>query len=262
MCEFFDQKGTTIVSKLARNSEFKTLLADLINPNKKEMNSLKTSVEKLEGEVFELKKENDKLREGNQAKDNRIANLEWHAAQDRLHHIELDQNNHKNSILISGIPERKKEEGSTTSTPEDTNKVVLDMASEKLGIDLTEQDIDHSHRSKNALPGRKRGAPRPIYVKFTKYSTRKKVMMARKKLKDTGMGLHDSLVYGRAQLLRQAQGLVNTYEKVKACWTWDGNVYVLLENGEQDSKILVKSVYDLKEIAKKFSTQKDDADKL
>ena len=46
---------------------------------------------------------------GNQAKDNRIANLEWHAVQDRLHHIELDQNNHKNSILISGIPERKKE---------------------------------------------------------------------------------------------------------------------------------------------------------
>ena len=117
-----------------------------------------------------LKKENDKLREGNQAKDNRIVNLEWHAAQDRLHRIELDQNKHKSSILISGIPERKKEEGSTTSTPEDTNKLVLDMASEKLGIDLTEQDIDHSHRSKNALPGRKRGAPRPIYVKFTKYS--------------------------------------------------------------------------------------------
>ena len=99
----------------------------------------------------------------------------------RLHHIELDQNNHKNSILLSGIPERKKEEGSTTSTPEDTNKVVLDMASEKLGIDLTEQDIDHSHRSKNALPGRKRGAARPIYVKFTKYSIRKKIMMPRKK---------------------------------------------------------------------------------
>ena len=70
--------------------------------------SLKTLVEKLEGEVFELKQENDKLREGNQAKDNRIANLEWHAAQDRLHHIELDQNNHKNSILISGIPEERK----------------------------------------------------------------------------------------------------------------------------------------------------------
>ena len=86
--------------------------------------------------------------------------------------------------------------------------------------------------------------------------------MARKKLKSTGMGLHDFLVYGRAQLLRQAQGLVNTYEKVKVCWTWDGNVYVLLENGEQDSRMLIKSVYDLKEIAKKFITQKDSADKL
>ena len=51
-----DELADKIVSKLARNSEFKTLLADLINPIKKEMNSLKTSVEKLEGEVFELKK--------------------------------------------------------------------------------------------------------------------------------------------------------------------------------------------------------------
>ena len=210
-----DELADKIVIKLARNSEFRALLADLINPLKKEINSLKTSVEKLEGEVFELKQKNDGLQEENQLKDNKIANLEWHAAQDRLHHIELEQNNNKNSLLISGFPERKKDSDSDTSTPEDTNKVVLDMASEKLGIELTEEDIDHSYRSKNALPGRKLGTPRPIYVKFTRYCTRKKVMMARKKLKGTGLGLHDSLVYGRAQLLRQAQGLVKTMNRYK-----------------------------------------------
>ena len=102
-----DELADKIVSKLARNSEFKALLTDLINPPKKGINSLKTSVEKLEGEVFEQK--NDGLRQENQLKDNRIANLEWHAAQDRLHHIELDQNHHKNSVLISGILERSRQ---------------------------------------------------------------------------------------------------------------------------------------------------------
>ena len=72
------------------------------------MNSLKTSVEKLEVEVFELKQENEKLREGNLSKNNKIANLEWHAAQDRLHHIELDQNNHK-KINTHKWNSRKKE---------------------------------------------------------------------------------------------------------------------------------------------------------
>ena len=36
----------------------------------------------------------------------------------------------------------------------------------------------------------------------------------------------------------------------------------MLENGEQDSTILIKAENDLKEIAKKFGTQKASDDKL
>ena len=62
--------------------------------------------------------------------------------------------------------------GIEETNDENTDDLVLKSIYEKLGVDITENEIDRSHRIGRKKDGQR---PRPIIVKLTRYNTRKKV---------------------------------------------------------------------------------------
>ena len=68
----------------------------------------------------------------------------------------------------------------TTETPdENTDDISLCTVNEHLELELTEKELDRTHRIGNQQSGNKR--PKPIIVKFVSYNTRGKVFVNKKK---------------------------------------------------------------------------------
>ena len=68
----------------------------------------------------------------------------------------------------------------TTETPdENTDDISLCTVNEHLELELTEKELDRTHRIGNQQSGNKR--PKPIIVKFASYNTRGKVFVNKKK---------------------------------------------------------------------------------
>ena len=74
-----------------------------------------------------------------------------------------EQYSRRNCLLVHGIEE---------TNDENKDDLVLKSIYEKLGVDITENEIDRSHRIGRKKDGQR---PRPIIVKLTRYNTRKKV---------------------------------------------------------------------------------------
>lgn len=144
---------------------------------------------------------------------------------------DLEQYSRRNCLLIHGVPEQ---------TAEQSNQVALNIIRDRLDIQITESDLDRSHRlgkRKNTDDNTTR-RPRPIIVKFCTYGKRQHVFQTKRKLKSTGITITESLTAKRAELLRRTK----THDAVKNAWTLDGIIHGITTN---DRKITIKSSRDL-----------------
>ena len=99
---------------------------------------------------------------------------------------------------------------------ENTDSLVL-KTNEKLDVDITENEIDRSHRIGRKKNGQK---PRPIIVKLRRYNTRKKVFASKRNLKRIGVSITESLTAKRMEQLkmgREEHSFINV-------WTTDGRI--------------------------------------
>ena len=78
---------------------------------------------------------------------------------------ELEQYMRCTNLRIFGIPE------STIGDPEDTDSLVMNFFANELGIEVSTQDISHSHRA-----GQRSSKPRPIIVRLTKHNTKVEIL--------------------------------------------------------------------------------------
>ena len=99
----------------------------------------------------------------------------------------------RNCILVHGVKE---------SEHEDTNVVVTETLNELLQEKLTDVDIDRSHQIRKLKKGKQ---SRPIIIKFARYNIRDRVFENKKKLKDTGISITESLTQNRMQMLTKAR---------------------------------------------------------
>ena len=102
---------------------------------------------------------------------------------------------------------------------EGTNTVVTKKLNELLQEKLTDIDIDRSHRIGRLKKGKQ---SRPIIIKFARYNIRNRVFKNKKKLKDTGISITESLTQKRMQMLTKAR---NEF-LFKNVWTQDGKILV------------------------------------
>ena len=104
--------------------------------------------------------------------------------------------------FLSGVEENPHE-------TEDVDKIVLDVISQKLGMESsTTNNIQRCHRLKTHRPRHspvERQSPRPINIKFVSYRKRKNVFASTKKLKGSGLVLTESLTATRQAVLGKAK---------------------------------------------------------
>lgn len=191
----------TLVSKLADRLNLKAVVEEAVAAALKtahdEIGRLTEVVNTLEDQVAEL--------------------------QDQLEHRtdDLEQYQRRNNIRIFGIQEKK---------GEDTDKLVLRVVNEQLGVELPLQSIDRSHRvgrpPKPGPDGEVRH--RAIIVRFTSYRDRRRVFEAKKALKGSGVAIREDLTVLRQKVFHAAA------EKhgVKNTWTLDGRTKWVTGDGD------------------------------
>ena len=158
----------------------------------------------------------------------------------KLEMNDLQQYSRRNCLKFYGVQENKEE---------NTDEVICRLVSERLGVPLSTEDLDRSHRVAARLPqeggahttdaegaSSRKKKPRAIIVKFCSYRKRSAVMHARRRLKGSGMGIDEALTAHNQDLLWKAK----RHEKVKDAWTLDGRVTVLLAgtNGKSVKKVI------------------------
>ena len=119
-----------------------------------------------------------------------------------------------NCLLVHGIAE---------TNNENMDDLALKTINEKLDVDITENEIDWSHRIGRKKDGQR---PRPVIVKLTRYNTRKKVFANKRKLKGTGVSVTESLMAKRMEQLNKAR---EEYSFTNVCTT-DGKILFKLPN--------------------------------
>ena len=118
-----------------------------------------------------------------------------------------EQYSHRNSILICGI---------TETQDENTDDIYLRTINEHLEVELTEKELDRTHRIGNPKSGNKR--PRPIIVKFARYNIRRKIFVYEKRLKNSGISITESLTKGRMNFFKkQKTNLDNAWTLMEEC---------------------------------------------
>ena len=204
--------------KLDMDNKIQTMVSNTEKIND-EVKSLESKVETLAEEKSLLKRRVDKL----------TKDLD-----------EMEQYSRRSCLIFVGIKE-------TGDIPENTDKVSLDVCNNKLGLNLTQEAIDRSHRLGPVREVRiEQGnevnpSPRSIIVKFTNYHNRSMVfLISKRKLKGSPVSIMENLTARRVKLMQQAKALFGH----KQDWSLDGRLFAVKER----KKIRIKREEDLKKL--------------
>lgn len=175
------------------------------------LNSLATLIKDVV--VAELKSALDKnseviqkLEYALQERDRKIVELEKQLSSKQ---DDLEQYQRRQCLRIFGVPEDR---------GEDTDVIAIDVA-KKIGVDLTIEDIDRSHRVGKVSDGDK---IRPVIVKFVSYRKRCEMFRNKRLLKGSNVTIREDLTKKRHDMLRQC---ITKYG-LKNVWTLDGAIFV------------------------------------
>ena len=154
-------------------------------------------------------------------------NLESYVGELEADLEDLRQYSRRTNLLIHGIAEDEQES---------TDNKVMEVFKDKLGLDLTLDDVGRTHRLGRKAPSKKR----PIIARFNSYRKRKMVFDAKRKLKGTGIVITENLTRTRYELYKkciQEYGRENVY-------TLDGRIFVLTgktkPNGQKERLIITR----------------------
>ena len=134
---------------------------------------------------------------------------------------EAEQYSRRNCLKFYGVQENESE---------NTDEIVCKLSTEHLGVRVTVDDLDRTHRiaarsgATSDSSTSKTKKPRVIIAKFCSYRVRSAVLRARRNLKGTGMGIDEALTATNQELLWAAK----KHPKVKEAWSSDGRVTILL----------------------------------
>ena len=170
----------------------------------------------------------DEYKKDRKAKDKLIMKLQTQVTEltDKVSNLsvqvdEQEQYSRRNCLLIHGVEDNQNE---------DTDTLSINIINEHLGLDIQPSDIDRTHRIGNKNKTRKKG--RAIIIKFTRYNTRKKVFMNKRKFKGTNISVTESLTSLRMTKLKDARDKYG-FNKV---WTSDDRIMVM-EGGSTKPKV-------------------------
>ena len=159
-----------------------------------------------------------------QSRDNLITSLETKIQTLLDQQDETEQYSRINCLVFHGVEERENE---------NTNETIISLCDKKLGIKLSERDIDRSHRVGPSKEKKSRG----VIVKFTNYQARDQIYKKRKLLRtsqDGAIYIHESLTRLRSELFRKVKN--NFRDVLEALWTQDGRILCIHKQSKSVSQ--------------------------
>ena len=133
---------------------------------------------------------------------------------------ELEQYSRRECLVITGIPESKQE---------DTRAIVSNFCGDKVGVELMQRDLARTHRlgSKKEDVNEKM-MNRPIIAKFATYEVRDLVFRSKRKLKDSGNAVFESLTTRNTKWYSEFRFIAG----YRNAWTHVGEVMTIDKDGK------------------------------
>lgn len=228
------KKLSNVITK--NDGTLKDMITEVINQVKIEiLKTVENKIEVLESNLFDKQIENDKLREDigklqktmesqmdkkNQEIKDITSSLEYQAGQLN----DLEQYGRRSMVRITGIPEEGVE------TAEETTRCIIKEINAKItGLNLTENDIDISHRL-----GKKDGnRSRPIIAKFVSRIKRNSVLRGKRYFKGSSIYINEDLTKFNQQALMNVKRSLNNADSGSgtSVWSRDGQIYYKTNDG-------------------------------
>ena len=196
----------------------------------KNIGELENKITKLESDVAIAKRVGDQL-----GAENIRLNVELDELRMRID--DNEQRNRNNCLLIHGIEE---------SPEENTDDKVVEIVNKELGVILTKDDIQRSHRLGIKISQRvtrsARVRSRPIIFRLSSYRKRHEIYSNKRNLKGKPFTITENLTKHRYDLFKQA---ISRLGKGR-CWTVEGRITTKVG----DNYHVIKSLDDLEELCR------------
>ena len=224
-------------------------VAKILNENqelRKDIESLKESIQFSDEQVAIVKKENEELVQKNNVLESKVYDLEQRVRNLEFDHDTLEQYTRKFNVEVHGIPEC---EG------ENLADIIIKIG-QKISVDITSQDIDIVHRLR-----KKTLTAKPIIMRFTSYRKKREFYQARFNLKTTKISeiiesvqheveakiyINENLTQRRQELLAKARKMRKAKKLVRV-WTADGKLFV--RKTEESRPVRISEDWDLENLA-------------
>ena len=239
----FKNLEATLDRRIAQSNDTKDVHSSISNETSKSLDFLSNGYDELSSFRCEAKNEFAQL---NKKLDNLTTRVdEIGKAIDNIERYSYQYN-----VKIIGIPELKSKE-----TAQETSNLCVKLF-QKMGVDITSQDIDIAHR----VPSRNPAYHKPIICKFTRRCMKEQVMIHRQdanKIEPTVLGLpsdasilnarvYDHLTPKVQKLLTEAKKFQQQYA-YRFCWIKNSTIY--LRKAEDSRPIIIKKPGDLQDLA-------------
>ena len=190
----------------------------------------------------------DFLKKENERNCNKINELTSELSAAKLKINELENYNRRDNLVINGLPLLSAAEAASTPGAErqptdehatSTEKAVLALCQQQLGLSISGSDISICHRLKKTTTAR---GPPPVIVRFTNRKARDSIYASRRQLRNCEHPtfINEDLSKPTAELFNHARKLVKA-KKIYKTWTSGGSVYVRLSDLPSCKPKLVKS---------------------
>ena len=115
--------------------------------------------------------------------------------------------------MLYGVPEKR---------GENTDELVKTFCKENLDFEITNYDLDRSHRLKKSSNAKDR--PAPIIAKFVQHNVKAYLYNRKKCLKGTRYLITESLTKKKMEIIKKLKKLRNE-KKINSFWSLDGRIY-------------------------------------
>ena len=220
---YLNKKTTPIMSICEEDKTNKILkiverLEAKLEAREEALDRLNNTVEEVLGELFSLRKENEKmakeidgLKKINEELKIETMNQRKQIEVNHKENNDLEQYTRRQNVKIYGLPEN----GQETAT--ETEQHVTELIRTKLNIDITERDIDIAHRLGKKIHNHTRG----VIVRLISRKMKDRIIKEKKKLKGTGISIMEDLTKSNYHLYKKAL----ESQKVSQIWTRNGQIF-------------------------------------
>ena len=209
--------------------EFHTLRESINDSIERAVSGIESRVSEAESRLETVEKENVNITKTIDDLQQKTAVMENNIKKALIHCNNNEQYSRRESVRIYGLP-LPSVDISGRKPVDNCQDLMIRIAKESLGIDLSPNDVVAAHRV-----GKVKNNLQPVIVKFQSRKVRDKVIMKRKLLKGSAVSIHEDLTKLNVSLLNR----LDSSPGISKSWSWMGKIWAIAK-GSNAKKVRVE----------------------